>query len=154
MKSKMLLVMGLMIYAPFAQANSQQLQTNFLTRVNQTFVEQTLKGVWGGECIVQQNGQTSFQTQYTFLDKNRLKIVSNAYDDTACYQKNSESFLNGEVTLEGVKLNRYGENIYHLLLKNQQSTQHIYLSLSNNTALQIHNELNQAKVFSLNKQSY
>lgn len=153
MKSKMILLMGLMGLLPFAQANSEQLQANFLKRVNQSFVEHTLKGVWGGECIIQQNGQSSFQTQYTFLDKNHIEIVSNSFGDTACYQKNSESFLSGEISLDGVKVNRYGESIYHLLLKNQQGTQHIYLSLANNAALQIHNEQNQAKVFSLNKKS-
>ena len=154
MKLKLLLSVSLIALSSSTYADEITAQKAFLKNVNQSFLANTFKGTWGGDCIVQKDGRSSFQTQYTFLEQNQLEISSKFYADTACYSNASQSNSVGKITLNGMKLNHSGQYIYDLLLENEQSTKHVYLSLSGTQTIQIYKALDVEADFSLNKKSH
>jgi hypothetical protein len=127
MKSKCLSLLPICLLIT-SQANATSSDNEyFRAATTRAFVQNTITGTWDTDCTVEENSNTSFQSIYEFDDFGAAKLTTRRYEDSACVMPAQAQSFSGTLTLNGVKVNSYGQYVYELQVTAADGEAHILL---------------------------
>ena len=103
---------------------------DFRSAVSNNLISNTFQGSWKSGCLATANSATGYQQlSYQIDSEAKAELTERQFSDATCSATSGSTLFVGQLALESVKINSYGQYAYEFSVNDEESgTQQIVVS--------------------------